>query len=164
MFKYVLQIIAGILTLVVSTFIAWYEGSAIIENTLEWKHSTPFTNLFDKEIINGHDISQLDYFVYAVKFQPFFPTIMIVGVLYILSITCHLLAKRNSKWGMGFCGLIGFILLLFSSLFYNSTTMGGNVFFWISSISGLLSIAVTVLLYKSHNTKMLTEVKKCQSL
>lgn len=159
LFKYVLQIIAGILTLVVSASIAWYEGSAIIENTLEWKHSTPFTNLFNGGTINGHDISQLDYFVYAAKFQPFFPSIMIVSVLYILSVTGHSLAKRNPKWGMGFCGLIGFILLLFSSLLYNSTTMGGNVFFWISLISGLLFIVVTVLLYKLYNTKMLTEVK-----
>ncbi|MCM3721530.1 YjdJ family protein [Solibacillus isronensis] len=159
MFKYVLQIIAGILTLVVSTFIAWYEGSAIIENTLEWKYSTPFTSLFQREIINGHDISQLDYFVYAAKFQPFFPTIMIASVLYILSVTGYFLIKRKPKWEIGFCGLIGIILLLFSSLFYNSTTMGGNVFFWISSISGLLFIVITVLQYKLHNTKMLTEVK-----
>lgn len=159
LFKYLLRIITGILTLVVSTFIAWYEGSAIIENTLEWKHSTPFTSLFNREFTNGHDISQLDYFIYAAKFKPFFPTIMIVSVLYILSVTGHFLAKRNSEWGIGFCGLIGFILLLFSSLFYNSTTMGGSIFFWISSISGLLFITVTVLLYKLHNTKMLREVK-----
>ncbi|MFJ8088693.1 DUF4306 domain-containing protein [Lysinibacillus sp. NPDC095746] len=27
--------------------IAWYEGSAIIENSLEWKYSTTFTELFN---------------------------------------------------------------------------------------------------------------------
>ena len=162
MFKYVLQIIAGTLTLVVSTFIAWYEGSAIIENTLGWKHSTPFTSLFNREITNGHDINQLDYFVYAAKFQPFFPTIMMVSVLYILSVTGFFLIKIKSKWGIGFWGLIGFILVLFSSLFFNSTTLGGSIFFWISSISGLLFIAIAVLLYKLHSNKMSREVKECQ--
>ncbi|MFJ3387094.1 MULTISPECIES: YjdJ family protein [unclassified Lysinibacillus] len=86
MFKYILQLIIGILILAESTFIAWYEGSAIIENSLEWKYSTPFKELFNIGITNGHDISQLDYLVYSAKFQPLFPTIMMVSVLYILSV------------------------------------------------------------------------------
>ena len=49
-----------------------------------------------------------------------------------------------------------------SSLFYSSTSMGGSIFFWISSISGLLFIAIAGLLFKLHSTKMLSEVKKCQ--
>jgi len=84
-----LQLIIGIFILAVSTFIAWYEGSAIIDNSLEWKYSTPFTELFNI------DISQLDYFVYSAKFQPLFPTIMMVCVLYILSVIGYYLIKRN---------------------------------------------------------------------
>jgi len=87
--KYILQLIIGIFILAVSTFIAWYEGSAIIDNSLEWKYSTPFTELFNI------DISQLDYFVYSAKFQPLFPTIMMVCVLYILSVIGYYLIKRN---------------------------------------------------------------------
>ncbi|MFJ5771667.1 DUF4306 domain-containing protein [Psychrobacillus sp. NPDC093180] len=86
MFKYVLQLIVGIFTLLLSTLIARYEGSAISYDSLEWGYSTPFTKLFNIEITRGSDISQLDYFVYAAKFQPLFPTIMMVSVLYILSI------------------------------------------------------------------------------
>ena len=89
MVKYILQLIIGIFILAVSTFIAWYEGSAIIDNSLEWKYSTPFTELFNI------DISQLDYFVYSAKFQPLFPTIMMVCVLYILSVIGYYLIKRN---------------------------------------------------------------------
>jgi len=90
-----LQLIIGIFILAVSTFIAWYEGSAIIDNSLEWKYSTPFTELFNIDITNGRDISQLDYFVYSAKFQPLFPTIMMVCVLYILSVIGYYLIKRN---------------------------------------------------------------------
>jgi len=86
MFKYILQLSIETFTLAISTIIAWYEGSAIIEKPFEWKYSTPFTRLFNIEITNGYDISQLDYFVYAAKFQPFFPAIMMVSLLYILSV------------------------------------------------------------------------------
>lgn len=152
MFKYVMQIIVGILTFIISTFIAWYEGSAIIEKPFEWKHTTPFTNLFNTEITNGHDISPLDYYVYAAKFQPFFPTIMIVSVLYILSITGLYLIKSKSKWGIGYWGIIGVILLIFSSSIFNSSTLGRSIFFSFSSISGFFFITVAVLLYKLHST------------
>lgn len=153
MFKYVLQIIVGILTFIVSAFIALYEGSAIIEKPFEWKHTTPFTNLFNTEITNGHDISPLDYFVYAAKFQPFFPIIMIVSILYILSITGLYLIKSKSKWGIGYWGIVGVILLIFSSSIFNSSTLRGSIFFWISSISGFISITIALLLYKLlHST------------
>ena len=102
MFRYISQLIIGSFILAVSTFIAWYEGSAIIENSFEWKYSTPFTKLFNIEITNGHDISQLDYFVYAAKFQPLFPAIMTVSVLYILSVIGYYLIKRNTKWAISF--------------------------------------------------------------
>ncbi|MFJ8103989.1 MULTISPECIES: DUF4306 domain-containing protein [unclassified Lysinibacillus] len=47
----------GSFILAFSTFISWYEGSAIIENSLEWKYSTPFTILFNIEITNGPSFS-----------------------------------------------------------------------------------------------------------
>ncbi|MBD8038824.1 YjdJ family protein [Solibacillus sp. A46] len=147
MFKYALQIIIGILTFMVATYITWYEGSALINNSIEWKYSTPFTKLFNIEITTGQDISQLDYFVYAVKFQPLFPTLMIVSILYILSVTGYYLIKSKSKWAIGFWGFIGFIMILFSSLTFNSSTTGGSVFFWITSISGPLFIAGAVLIW-----------------
>ena len=148
MFKYVLQLIVGTFTLVVSTFIAWYEGSAITYKSLEWGYSTPFTKLFNIEITNGRDISQLDYFVYAAKFQPLFPAIMMVSVFYILSVGGYYLIKYKPKWAIGFWGLIGCIILLLSGFIFNSPTIGGRIIFWITLVSGLISIAVAVLVLK----------------
>lgn len=151
MFKYILQLIIGILTLTISTFIAWYEGSAIIDNPFEWNYSTPFTGLFNIEITNGYDISQLDYFVYAAKFQPFFPAIMMVSVLYIMSVIGHYLIKRNTKWAIGFWGLTGCICILLSGLIINSPTIGGVIFFWMTSISGIISMIVTGIVWLRSN-------------
>ena len=144
MFKYVLQFIVGIFTLVVSTFIAWYEGSTITNNSLEWGYSTPFTKLFNIEITNGRDINQLDYFVYAAKFHPLFPAIMIVSAFYILSVVGYLLINSKSKWTTGFWGLLSCIMLLLSGFIFNSLTNGGRILFWIALVSGLISIAVAM--------------------
>ena len=151
-----LQLIIGIFTLAISTFIAWYEGSAIIEKPFEWKYSTPFTGLFNIEITNGHDISQLDYFVYAAKFQPLFPAIMMVSVLYILSVIGHYLIKHNTKWAIGFWGLTGCICILFSGLIFNSPTIGGRIFFWMTSISGIISMIVTVIVWLRNYKQKIT--------
>jgi len=162
LFKYMLQLIIGIFILAVSTFIAWYEGSAIIENSLEWKYSTPFTELFNIDITNGRDISQLDYFVYSAKFQPLFPTIMMVSVLYILSVIGYYPIKRNTKWAIGFWGLTGCICILLSGLIFNSPTIGGRIFFGMTLISGILSMTVTVIVWLRNSKHYL--IVKTKSL
>lgn len=162
LFKYMLQLIIGIFILAVSTFIAWYEGSAIIENSLEWKYSTPFTELFSIDITNGRDISQLDYFVYSAKFQPLFPTIMMVSVLYILSVIGYYPIKRNTKWAIGFWGLTGCICILLSGLIFNSPTIGGRIFFGMTLISGILSMTVTVIVWLRNSKHYL--IVKTKSL
>lgn len=162
MVKYILQLIIGIFILAVSTFIAWYEGSAIIDNSLEWKYSTPFTELFNIDITNGRDISQLDYFVYSAKFQPLFPTIMMVCVLYILSVIGYYLIKRNPKWAIGFWGLTGCICILLSGLIFNSPTIGGRIFFGMTLISGILSMTVTVIVWLRNSKHYL--IVKTKSL
>ena len=162
LFKYMLQLIIGIFILAVSTFIAWYEGSAIIENSLEWKYSTPFTELFNIDITNGCDISQLDYFVYSAKFQPLFPTIMMVSVLYILSVIGYYPIKRNTKWAIGFWGLTGCICILLSGLIFNSPTIGGRIFFGMTLISGILSMTVTVIVWLRNSKHYL--IVKTKSL
>lgn len=82
MIRFVIQSSVSIALLLFSTAVAWYEGSAILDNPWEWRYSTPFTQLLYGVVNNPSDISQLDYFVYASKFQPTFPIIMILSSLY----------------------------------------------------------------------------------
>ncbi|MGN7478769.1 YjdJ family protein [Solibacillus silvestris] len=161
MFKYGLQLIVGIFILVASAFIAWYEGSALTYKTLEWGYSTPFSKLFNIEIANGHDISQLDYFVYAAKFSPLFPAIMIVSIFYIFSVIGYYLIKFKPNLAIGFWGLIGCIMILFSSFIFNAATGGGKIIWCITSGSGLISIAVAlfVSLRKFKHKANVTQIK-----
>ncbi|RLL48357.1 DUF4306 domain-containing protein [Oceanobacillus piezotolerans] len=70
--KFVIKYLVGISVLLLSTFVTWYEGSYIRYNSYEWKYTAFFSKTFNGEIIHKSDISQLDYFIYAVKFYPFF--------------------------------------------------------------------------------------------
>lgn len=67
-----------------SIVVAWYEGSTILDNPWEWKYSTPFSRLLYGEVHSASDILQLDYFIYAAKFQPTYPVIMVISILYLL--------------------------------------------------------------------------------
>jgi len=148
MFKYVLQIIVGTFILLCATFIAWYEGSAIVDDSLEWKYSTPFTEWLNKEVTNGSEISQLDYFVYAVKFQPLYPTIMVISFLYILCVIGFYLIKNKLNYATHYWGIVGCSMILVSILFSNASTYGGKTFFWTFLASGLGCILVAVWIKK----------------
>ncbi|OXS75994.1 hypothetical protein B1B04_03090 [Lysinibacillus sp. KCTC 33748] len=147
MFKYVIQPILGFLTLLMSTAISWYEGSEIIDDSVEWKYSTPFSQLFNIEINNGRDISQLDYFVYAAKFQPFFPTIMTVSVIYIFAVLIFFIYQLNRQLAIIMSGIISCVVIISSGIFLNSTTSGGNIFFWITAVGALIFICITISLW-----------------
>ena len=147
MFKVVVQLVIGFVTLLMSTAISWYEGSEIIDDSLEWKYSTPFSQLFNIEINNGQDISQLDYFVYAAKFQPFFPTIMTVSVLYIFAVLIFFIYQLNRQLAIILSGIISCVVIVSSGIFLNSTTSGGNIFFWITAVGALIFISITISLW-----------------
>ncbi|MFC9539544.1 YjdJ family protein [Lysinibacillus sp. NPDC056959] len=147
MFKYVIQLILGFLTLLMSTAISWYEGSEIIDDSLEWKYSTPFSQLFNIEINTGRDISQLDYFVYAAKFQPFFPTIMTVSVIYIFAVLIFFIFQLYRQLAIILSGIISCVGIVSSGIFLNSTTSGGDIFFWITAVGALIFICNTISLW-----------------
>lgn len=144
MFKYVLQLIIGVSILALSTVCAWYEGSTITDIPWEWRYSTPFSDFFKIEIVNGQEISQLDYFVYAAKYQPFFPAIMLISIIYIFNVAGHFLLAYKAKRGLIYFALISCMFLVGSLFVFNASTVGGRVFFWITLIGAVLSVAATV--------------------
>lgn len=140
-----------------STAISWYEGSGIIDNPLEWKYSTPVSQIFNIEINNGQDISQLDYFVYAAKFQPFFPAIMIVSVLYICTVVIFFIFQLNNQLAIILSGIISCLFIVISGIFFNSSTVGGNVFFWITAVGAFIFVSMAISLWyrKKYMLKLL---------
>lgn len=95
--KYVFQYLMAITILIISTFAAWYEGSSIRLNSFEWRYSAIFSKLFNGEIKNIADISELDHFVYAAKFSPTFPILMVFSFSYLLMISSYLVLRKKNK-------------------------------------------------------------------
>jgi hypothetical protein len=137
----------GLVVILFSTVAAWYEGSAILDNPWEWKYSTPFSHMLYGEVHSDSDISQLDYFVYAAKFQPAFPAIMAISSLYLLILIGYYFLNRQHKRFAYFLAILGGGLFLLSYFFTNSPTDGGQIFFYIWLVSGILCTVTAVITY-----------------
>ncbi|WP_240375611.1 YjdJ family protein [Bacillus piscicola] len=147
MFLFVIQLGIVSILLLFSTLAAWYEGSAILDNPWEWKYSTPFSQLFHGEVQNSSHVSQLDHFVYAAKFGPTFPIIVVISTIYLIVLLGYYFLKRQLK---GFAYYLFFwsgVLMLLSSLISKSPTPGGQILFNMWLLSGLLCAAIAVYLY-----------------
>jgi hypothetical protein len=126
----------------VSTIIAWYEGSALLEKSSEWKYSAPFSQWMNESVVSSKDISQLDFFVYAVKFHPNFPLVMLVSALYLFVLIGYYFLKTKFLY---YLSILGFILLGISLLIMDSPTMGGGIIFSVCLLGGLLLISYSIL-------------------
>lgn len=155
MIRFVLQFSVSITLLLFSTAFAWYEGSAILDNPWEWRYSTPFTQLLYGVVNNPSDISQLDYFVYASKFQPTFPIMMIFSSLYLLILIGYKILKLEKKWLAYYLTFLGGGLFLFSYFTSNSPTKGGHILSPIFIICGLLCISAALII----NFQVLNRIK-----
>ena len=83
----IIQLTLSLLVLCLSTLAAFYEGSNLLEDSFEWGWSTPFTLLTTDRISSANQIFILDYLIYAAKFYPLFPSIMLLSIIYFLFLT-----------------------------------------------------------------------------
>ncbi|CAM5215876.1 hypothetical protein UACE39S_05300 [Ureibacillus acetophenoni] len=152
----IIQLLICVCVFLFATVAAWYEGSAIIEDSLEWTYSTPFTNTFGIEIVSGKEIVLLDYFVYAAKFQPFFPILMLLSFIYIIGLVLFIVGRKNNDTSIKVSFAFGIVYLVASTLFINATTFGGKLFFYILLISSILTILVTlcISILNGHGQKV----------
>ena len=146
-FSFLFQFGIAFILLLSSTFAAFYEGSAIVDNPWEWKYSTPFSQFLNGEVNSNSSISQLDYLIYAVKFQPTFPVIMVISSLYLLVLMGYHFLKQQHKRFAYYLSFLGAVLFLLSYLIFNSPTFGGRILFYIWLVSGVLCIVTAVITY-----------------
>lgn len=154
--KYTIQYLLALILLVFSTFIAWYEGSAIREDPWEWNYTALFSKMFNGEITGDSDISQLDHFIYAAKFHPISPILILLSLSYILLLSGYLLLKSNVKRLTVFLSSISVIYILFGITISNSPTVGGKYFTFIFLSIGFINLGIAVLFF----LKMRKDTKK----
>ncbi len=147
MFRFLPQAGVASILLLFSTVAAWYEGSAILNDPWEWKYSTPFSQLLYGEIQSSNQILQLDHFIYAAKFQPTFPVIMIISSLYLFILTGYHFLRRQHRLFTYYLSFLGGGLFLLSYFSFNSPTPGGQILFYIWVLSGGVCTITAVLFY-----------------
>lgn len=144
--KYIVQYILASILVVFSTCVTWYEGSAIRRDPWEWKYTAFFSKKFNGEISSSTDISQLDHFIYAAKFNPIFPTLIIISLSYLLILSGYLLLRKDRKKLTIFLLSLVAIYVLFGIVVADSPTIGGRYFTVTFLTIGAINLVAAVLL------------------
>jgi hypothetical protein len=139
--RYAVQFGLGVVFLLFSSLATWYEGAEIVDRPFEWKYSTPFSG----EVLKKSDISQLDYFVYAVKFKPTFPIVMALSSIYLFIVAGHYFLKNRKRLYIGFVSLIAAFLFILGWLMFSSTTTGARALSYVLLSSGALCLVISIL-------------------
>ncbi|WP_442857360.1 DUF4306 domain-containing protein [Bacillus sp. FJAT-42315] len=142
----VIVFLLACLTFLSSMFFSWYEGSNLIEDTFESEYTAIISNYLGV-IKTPHDINQLDFFIYAAKFKPFFPTVMILSLYILLFFVINRLFKEKRYISHLFLGLI--LLISSLSLLYG-TTEGSTVFSVLFLIMGTVSLIISYMTYQKR--------------
>jgi Domain of unknown function (DUF4306) len=136
--RYWSQVGVGLVVLGFASLVSWYEGSALLDNPWEWRYSAPLSELVHGSVTSSNDIVAIDFFVYAAKFSPLYPGMMIISASYLsVLIGFRLFKQAGFRIFLVLLGVIDFVL---SFLISSSPTAGGNILFWLFLSVGLFMI------------------------
>ncbi|WP_191991936.1 DUF4306 domain-containing protein [Bacillus aerolatus] len=124
-----------------------YQTNRLKNDEGEWKHSAIFTKQFSEGTVSTGDISALDYFVYAAKFKPAFPLLMMISGVYLFILAGFILLKRNDRKLVLFLALAGVLRACLSSVVSQSPTVGGAVMNMALKSGGVLVFILSLLVY-----------------
>ena len=153
-FKIIIKFSLASILLIFSTGAVWYEGSTILEKPWEWKHTAIFSQMAKGQVENLNDILPIDHFVYASKFAPTFPILMLLSGTYFFILTGFILLKRNDKIFTYFLSCIGVLFLSLSVFVSNSPTIGLKIFFFSFLAIGILLIVIALLKFFNNKTEL----------
>lgn len=143
--KIIIQFGLASLLLILSTGAAWYEGSTILEKPWEWKHTAIFSLMANGQIENLNDILPIDFFIYAAKFAPTFPLLMLLSATYLIILIGYILLKRKDRTFTYFLSGVGVVFLILSGFVSNSPTTGLKIFFVSFLLIGIIAVAIALL-------------------
>lgn len=133
---------------VVATFATWYEGSELVENTFEWENTAIITSWLHDGVVERSTISQLDYFVYALKFEPVFPIVMMLSFVYIMFALGQRFLKGKTHLSY-YMAVVGIVLLVGAMQLLSSPTVGASMMMKaLLAVGGILMLYATASYFK----------------
>lgn len=151
-FKIIIQFGLASILLILSTGATWYEGSTILEKPWEWKHTAIFSQMANGQLENLNDILPIDHFVYAAKFAPTFPLLMLLSATYLIILVGYILLKRKDRAFSYFLSGVGVVFLILSGFVSKSPTTGLKIFFVSFLLIGILAVAIALLIFFNKKT------------
>jgi hypothetical protein len=164
MFRFIFQFGAASVVFLFSVIAAWYEGSALLDHPSEWKSTTPFTQLFHGPVQSERDILQWDFFIYAAKYQPTYPMIMLVSGLYLLLFLGYYIFKRAKKWYAIYLICLSGGLFMLSIFHFFSTGDGSKMFVLLATcasiclLTGLITYLTATIKMKKMTSKKIVDL------
>ncbi|WP_136035628.1 DUF4306 domain-containing protein [Bacillus salacetis] len=114
-----------ILFLSATALFSWYEGSGLLEDEDQWKYTAVFSKVMDDdEVLEKSEIVHADFFLYAVKFHPIFPSAMTVFLLLILFFMGFPFTNKSLTWA----SMILFIIIFLLSFLVKPAEEGTAIF------------------------------------
>lgn len=139
-FRKMVLLIGAIMTFAFATFVSWYEGGQLRDDPWEWEHTAVFSNWLHDGVTNADDILVIDHFVYAAKFEPLFPLLMVTSFLVMfVQLAFWLFRRHRAMWNI-FLLLLAAASLAGCTILSDSPTTGFQLFSLFFGVVGLLSI------------------------
>lgn len=143
--RILIQLGLASILLIISAGAAWYEGSEILDDPWEWKYTAIFSQKVNGQVEYASDILPIDHFVYAAKFVPTFPLLMLLSGTYLIVLLGYILLKRSHKMFSYFLSCFGILFMVISSLLSKSPTIGLKIFFNSFLLIGMLLIVIAMV-------------------
>lgn len=157
-FKKVIVLLGASIVFLLSTLVSWYEGGQLRDISWEWKYTAIFSNWFNGEVTSSSEILTVDHFVYAAKFEPFFPLLMAASMIVIISqVTLWLTSDRKMVRNIFFL-LMAILSFGVSLVVFNSPTTGLQLFSIFFGIVGILSLLIVFLFRGKRQRNLTSEV------
>lgn len=144
----------GLVFFLFSTLATWYEGAEILDRPSEWKYSTPFSGL----VLKAGDISRLDYFVYAVKYKPTFPVVMVLSGIYLIITGGYYIFKSKKNVFAIFLSIIAAGLFVLGFRLVSSVTEGAQLLSYVLLSCSALCIVASLFQYIKPKVSFLQKV------
>ena len=155
--KVISQLVFTLLLFVFSTLATWYEGSTILDKPLEWKYTAVFSEIVNGQVETVNEIVVMDYFVYAAKFAPLFPILMLLSGTYISTLIAYIVLKRSGRKFSYLLLTAGSVFLALSGLLADSSASGLKLICLCLLGIGLLAIMMSFFGMFSRGKKELVE-------
>ncbi|CAG9621581.1 DUF4306 domain-containing protein [Sutcliffiella rhizosphaerae] len=123
----------------VATFVSWYQGSNLVDSPSDWLYTAIFSKWLHDGPLESSNISQLDFFVYSIKYHPVFPILMMVSFVYIFIASSARWFKKSLTWIVAF--LMGLLIIGGISI-ASSPTDGGRLM-----MLSMFGVAILLMVY-----------------